>query len=40
MLINVGVERVVCGQGYPDELSVQMLSEAGMKLEYYGREAR
>jgi len=40
MLINVGVERVVCGQGYPDELSVQMLTEAGMKMEYYGSEGK
>jgi deoxycytidylate deaminase len=38
MLINVGVERIVCGQGYPDELSVEMLSEAGLKLDFYGGE--
>lgn len=38
MLINVGVERIVCGQGYPDELSEEMLSEAGLKLDYYGGE--
>jgi dCMP deaminase len=35
MLINVGVVRIVCNQGYPDELSVAMLAEAGLKLEYY-----
>jgi dCMP deaminase len=35
MLINVGVERVVCGRGYPDELSVEILDEAGLKLEFY-----
>ncbi len=40
MLINVGVERIVCGQGYPDELSVEMLSEAGLKLDYYGGEGK
>lgn len=34
MLINVGVKRVVCGQGYPDQLSAEMLAQAGLELEY------
>ena len=34
MLINVGVERIVCRQGYPDELSKEMLAQAGLSLEY------
>jgi len=40
MLINVGVERVVCGRGYPDDLSVEMLSEAGLKMDYYGGDGK
>ncbi len=40
MLINVGVERIVCGQGYPDQLSVEMLTEAGLELVHYGGEDR
>jgi dCMP deaminase len=40
MLINVGVMRVVCGQGYPDKLSADMLDEAGLALEYYVEKGR
>jgi len=40
MLINVGVERIVCGQGYPDELSKDMLSQAGLELEYFGEDLK
>lgn len=36
MLINVGAERVVYGQGYPDELSSEMIAEAGLVIELYG----
>jgi len=36
MLINVGVERIVCGRGYPDRLSGEILDEAGLELEFYG----
>ena len=35
MLINVGVVRIVCGQGYPDQLSNEMLEGAGLEMEYY-----
>lgn len=35
MLINVGVVRIVCSQGYPDQLSIEILDEAGLELEYY-----
>ncbi len=31
---------VARGQGYPDKLSVEMLSEAGLKLDYYGGEGK
>ena len=34
MLINVGVVRIVCGQGYPDKLSADMLAQSGLELEY------
>ena len=32
MLINAGVERICYQEGYPDELSLQMLAEAGIEL--------
>jgi len=40
MLINVGVERIVHAEGYPDDLSGQMLSEAGMVVEKTGEGTR
>ena len=40
MLINVGAKRIVCGQGYPDELSADMLAQAGLTLEYYVEKGR
>ncbi|MBO4534544.1 MAG: cytidine/deoxycytidylate deaminase family protein [Clostridia bacterium] len=33
MIINSGVKRVVFSEGYPDEFSMQMFDEAGMKVE-------
>jgi dCMP deaminase len=33
MLINAGVERIVVLDGYPDEMSRQMLAEAGINVE-------
>ena len=35
MLINVGVRRIVCRRGYPDQLSVEILGEAGLEVEYF-----
>lgn len=35
MIINSGIIRVVYSQGYPDEFSLQMFEEAGVKLEKY-----
>jgi len=32
MLINVGVTEIVYIEGYPDEFSLQMFAEAGVKL--------
>ena len=33
MIINAGIRRIVIKQGYPDELSLEMLSEAGLTIE-------
>lgn len=33
MIINSGIRRVVFNEGYPDEFSMQMFDEAGMKVE-------
>ncbi len=40
MLINVGAERVVYGQGYPDQLSSEMVAEAGLLIELYGGDGK
>jgi dCMP deaminase len=32
MIINAGIEKVLYLEGYPDELSLQMLQEAGVEL--------
>ena len=36
MIINAGIERIVVKEGYPDELSVQILREAGLKIVMLG----
>ena len=36
MIINAGIERIVVKEGYPDELSVQILKEAGLKIVMLG----
>ena len=33
MLIQAGVRRVIAAEGYPDELSADMLNEAGIEVE-------
>lgn len=38
MIINSGIKRVVFVEGYPDDFSVQMLSEAGVVLSKVERE--
>jgi dCMP deaminase len=40
MLINVGVTRIMCSEGYPDKLSEDMLAEAGLVLEFYVEKGR
>ena len=36
MIINAGIERIVVREGYPDELSVAILKEAGLKIVMLG----
>lgn len=36
MIINAGIERIVVREGYPDDLSVQILKEAGLKIVMLG----
>ncbi|HNV34412.1 MAG TPA: deaminase, partial [Bacillota bacterium] len=38
MLINAGITEIVYEGGYPDEMSVDMLDEAGIKLRRLGPE--
>jgi dCMP deaminase len=35
LIINSGIKRVVYKGNYPDELSMQLLSEAGIKVERF-----
>ncbi|MCR5481749.1 MAG: cytidine/deoxycytidylate deaminase family protein [Clostridia bacterium] len=32
MIINAGIRRIVVREGYPDELSIQLLEEAGLRV--------
>ncbi len=36
MIINSGIRRIVVKEGYPDQLSVDMLAEAGLKIVLLG----
>ena len=36
MIINAGINRIIVKEGYPDELSVEMLKEAGLKIVMLG----
>ncbi len=36
MIINAGIERIVVREGYPDQLSVEILKEAGLKIVMLG----
>ncbi len=38
MLINAGITEIVYKNPYPDELSMEMLTEAGIKLRIFGQE--
>jgi dCMP deaminase len=35
MIINAGIKRIIVKEGYPDELAVKILGEAGLKIEMF-----
>ncbi|MGI6733567.1 MAG: deoxycytidylate deaminase [Anaerovoracaceae bacterium] len=40
MIINAGIKRIVIKEGYPDELALEMLKEAGLTIEVLEREKK
>lgn len=38
MIVNSGIDRVVYGEGYPDEFSLEIFKEAGVAVEQYQKE--
>lgn len=38
MIINSGIERIVVNEGYPDDLALEFLDEAGLKVIMLGKE--
>ena len=36
MIINAGIKRIIIRDGYPDEMAVELLQEAGIKIEKMG----
>lgn len=36
MIVNAGIKRIVVREGYPDELSMEILDEAGLRVERLG----
>jgi len=36
MIVNAGIKRIVVREGYPDDLSKEILDEAGLKVEQMG----
>ncbi|MDR0357601.1 MAG: cytidine/deoxycytidylate deaminase family protein [Clostridiales Family XIII bacterium] len=32
MIINAGIRKIIVGEGYPDDLAVEILEEAGLKI--------
>jgi len=36
MIVNAGIRRIVVREGYPDQLSVDILEEAGLKIVVVG----
>ena len=39
MIVNAGIKRIVVREGYPDELALEILDEAGLKVEKLERPA-
>jgi dCMP deaminase len=40
MIINAGIQRIVCASAYPDELAREMLKEAGVTLDVWEQEPK
>ncbi len=40
MIINAGIRRVIYREGYPDDFSLALFDEAGVKLERFSPEAK
>ena len=40
MIINSGISRIVYREGYPDEFSLKLLTEAGVKIEKFEPETK
>ena len=40
MIVNAGIQRVVYRHGYPDDFSLEILKESGVKLERYQPEEK
>lgn len=38
MIVNAGIQRIVVREGYPDELAMEILDEAGLKVERLEKE--
>lgn len=38
MIINAGIKRIVVREGYPDQLSIDILSEAGLRIVMLGEQ--
>ncbi len=36
MIINAGIKRIVVREGYPDQLALDVLNEAGLHIEIFG----
>lgn len=36
MIVNAGIERIIVKEGYPDQLSVDILTEAGLRIVMLG----
>ncbi len=36
MIINAGIKKIIVKEGYPDDLSVEMLAEAGLRIVMLG----
>ncbi len=40
MIINAGIKRIVVDQGYPDDMAVEILEEAGLRIVKLGKDGK